>query len=206
MIFPTERIETITDYARGYAAAIEIGWKSVDTSALERAAQALGGAYARGYRAFACGNGGSASISNHLVCDHMKGIATDTDLSPGVISLSTNIELVTAIANDKSFEEVFVFQLAKLARPGDIVIMISSSGNSPNILATLAWAKVNGVLSIGMSGFSGGRLRRDADISLHVDIENYGVVEDIHQGLMHVLAQYLRHVRIPSGVVPSHPF
>jgi phosphoheptose isomerase len=206
MRFPTRNIPTIAEYAQAYAAAIDAGWKSVDRAALERAAGILQAAYGAGKRVFACGNGGSAAISNHLVCDHSKGIATDTRLSPGVISLSANVELITAIANDMSYEEIFVFQLSSLAKPGDVLIAVSSSGNSPNILAALSWAKRNNVLSIGMSGFSGGRLREGADISLHVEIENYGVVEDLHQGLMHVLAQYIRQVNMVKDAVPSRAF
>jgi phosphoheptose isomerase len=206
MRLPTRNIPTIAEYAQAYAAAIDAGWKSVNLAALERAAGILQAAYGAGKRVFACGNGGSAAISNHMACDHSKGIATDTRLSPGVISLSANVELITAIANDMSYEEIFVFQLSKLARPGDVLIAVSSSGNSPNILAALSWAKRNNVLSIGMSGFSGGRLREGADISLHVEIENYGVVEDLHQGLMHVLAQYIRQVNMDKDAVPSRAF
>lgn len=206
MRFPTARIENVSKYAEAYADAVSAGWRSIDKHVLDHAARALETAYSHGRRVFACGNGGSAAISNHLVCDHTKGIATDTDLRPGVVSLSSNVEVITAVANDISYTEIFAFQLSRLARPQDILVAVSSSGNSPNILAALAWARANGVLSIGMSGFTGGGLRAEADISLHVAVHNYGVVEDVHQGLMHVLAQYIRQSHMPDATIATHAF
>ena len=82
---------------------------------------------------FVCGNGGSAAISNHFLCDHLKGISTNTNLLPKIISLSANIEVITAVANDIEYGDIFAFQLSRLAKPKDCLITISSSGNSKNI-------------------------------------------------------------------------
>ena len=169
--------------------------KSVQSSDIERAAAALKLAIADNNLIFSCGNGGSAAIANHLTCDCSKGIATDTGLRPRVVSLSATVELVTAIANDVEYAEIFAYQLRNAARPGDVLITISSSGDSENIVRALAWARDNGMTTIALSGFSGGRSASLADINLHVAARNYGVVEDAHQALMHILAQYVRHVR-----------
>jgi phosphoheptose isomerase len=142
---------------------------------------------------YSCGNGGSAAIANHLACDCLKGIRNGSSLMPRVVSLAATVELITAIANDLSYEQIFAFQLSSLAKPGDLLIAISSSGESPNILSALNWAKANGVGSISMTGFAGGQAASLADVNLHVGATNYGVVEDMHQSFMHLLAQYVRH-------------
>lgn len=151
-----------------------------------------------GKRIYSCGNGGSAAIANHLVCDCLKGVRTDTTIRPKVHSFSTTVELITAIVNDIGSEEMFSFQLSSMAEEGDLLIAISSSGASPNIIKALELAKSMGVQTIAMTGFAGGKSREIADVSLHVDCDNYGMVEDLHQSLMHILAQYCRSSRIDN--------
>ena len=126
---------------RRYAEEMARAAKTIDPEALDRAAAILLEAYLRGARMFSCGNGGSASIANHMQCDHVKGIRTATDLSPQVLSLSTNVELLTAIANDIGYENVFVYQLQSQSAPGDVLVAVSSSGRSPNIVRALTWAR-----------------------------------------------------------------
>lgn len=139
-----------------------------------------------------CGNGGSASIANHMMCDHIKGIRASTDLSPRVLSLSTNVELLTAVANDLGYDDIFAYQLQAQSDPGDVLIAISSAGRSANIVRALRWARNNGLRAISITGFDGGVARVEAEISIHVDCANYGIVEDLHQAAMHALAQYIR--------------
>ena len=192
----------LTDYARTVAEALA----SVRPSEIDRAVAELKRAIAAGNLIFSCGNGGSAAIANHLTCDCSKGIATDTTLRPRVVSLSATVELITAIANDIEYAEVFAHQLRNAARPGDVLITISSSGNSENIVRALAWARDNGLVTIALSGFSGGRSAQTADINLHVAAENYGIVEDAHQSLMHIMAQYVRMSEIPADRVAALSF
>lgn len=123
----------------------------------------------------------------------MKGVRASSHLRPRVQSLSTTIEMITAIGNDIGYEQIFAFQLEALGQSGDVLVAISSSGDSPNIVNALRCAREMSIPSIAMTGFKGGRAAELADISLHVDAHNYGVVEDVHQSLMHILAQYLRH-------------
>ena len=192
----------IADYAQSIAAALT----SVRATEIDRAVAALKHAIRGDRLIFACGNGGSAAIANHLTCDCSKGIATDTTLRPRVISLSATVELITAIANDVEYAEIFAHQLKNAARPGDVLVTISSSGNSENVVRALAWARDNGMTTIALSGFSGGRSAAVADISLHVAAENYGVVEDVHQALMHVLAQYVRMSEVPAELLQTLRF
>lgn len=146
------------------------------------------------HRVFVGGNGGSAAISNHLTCDFSKGCAL-LETAPLVThSLSTNIELITAIANDISYEEIFSKQLEFMGlKEKDIVILISSSGNSPNIVDAADYSRKIGSTVIGLTGFDGGKLKEMCDISFHIPVNNYGIVEDCHQAVMHMLAQM--HVR-----------
>jgi phosphoheptose isomerase len=190
--FPNRRYDSAGDFAADYFALTAQGAQSVDRAALSKAGALLAERTGRGGVIYSCGNGGSAAIANHLVCDCMKGIRTGSTLKPRVHSLSATVEILTAITNDIGPEEMFSYQLESLARPDDVLIAISSSGASPNIVRALNWAKDNGLATIAMTGFDGGAAARIADLSLHVGVDNYGVVEDIHQSLMHILAQYLR--------------
>jgi D-sedoheptulose 7-phosphate isomerase len=204
--FPSRKYPDAGTFVADYVRLVATGLTSVRSSEIDRAAAALKQAIRDDRLIFACGNGGSAAIANHLTNDCSKGIATDTTLRPRVVSLSATLELITAIANDIEYAEIFVHQLRNAARPGDVLITISSSGDSENIVRALAWARDNGLVTIALSGFSGGRSAKMADISLHVAGANYGVVEDAHQSLIHILAQYVRMSEIPADLVQTLRF
>lgn len=206
MTFPDRKYPAVAEFLDDYRARVRDALASVDGAALAKAAALLEAAYARAATVYACGNGGSASIANHLACDHLKGTRTDTDLRPRVVSLSTNVELMTAIANDIAFADVFVYQLQSLAKAGDVLVTISSSGDSENVVKAAQWARGNGIEVIAFSGFAGGRTREIASVSLHVLGDNYGIVEDAHQSLMHVLAQYIRQKRMDEKLVKARKF
>jgi D-sedoheptulose 7-phosphate isomerase len=206
MSFPEKAYGQAGDYLAAYRQTLLEAWQSVDPEAANRAAEMLQTAISGGRAVFACGNGGSAAIANHLSCDCLKGIQTDTPLRPRVISLAATIELITAIANDIAYEEVFAYQLRSLAQPGDVLITISASGNSENIVRAIRWARDNRVGSIAPTGFDGGRSARLADANLHVRAANYGIVEDVHQSLMHILAQYLRQRAMPPELIAGRRF
>ena len=125
---------------------------------------------------------------------------------PRVISLSANLELITAIANDIAFEDCFVYQLRTAARPGDVLLTISSSGDSENVVRAVEWAGANEVQSIALSGFDGGRSARLASVNIHVAGDNYGVVEDTHQSIMHIFSQYLRQARMTDSLIAARKF
>ena len=122
----------------------------------------------------------------------MKGTSSNTNLLPKIISLSSNLEIITAIANDIKFNEIFLFQLSRLAKKGDCLITISSSGNSENIIKAIKWAKKNKLKTVSLNGFVGGEARQISDISINIPCNNYGIIEDLHQSIMHILAQSIR--------------
>jgi len=206
MTFPDQKFTSVAGYADAYFAEVGRAQASVDRRKLTQALRLLDAAYERGATLYVCGNGGSASISNHLVCDHSKGGQTDTDLRPKVVSLATNIEMITAIANDIAFDDVFVYQLRTLAEKGDVLLTISASGDSENVVRAAEWATKNGVDVISFTGFDGGRTAKLATVDLHVKGDNYGVVEDAHQSLMHILAQYVRLSRMKENVIKKRKF
>jgi D-sedoheptulose 7-phosphate isomerase len=206
MSFPDRPYPDAGAYSAAYRDEIVRAWQSVDLAALDRAAGMLDRAIRGGRIIYACGNGGSAGIAGHLQCDVLKGVQNDTALQPKVVSLAANLELITAIANDIAYAEVFLYQLRTMAVAGDVLVTISASGNSENIVRAVEWARGNGVGTIAMTGFSGGRSAPLADINLHVDAQNYGIAEDIHQGLMHCLAQHLRQQAMPAELVEKRVF
>jgi D-sedoheptulose 7-phosphate isomerase/D-glycero-D-manno-heptose 1,7-bisphosphate phosphatase len=204
--FPVAPYASATAYFDGYADELSRAAKTIDSDAIDRAASVLLEAYASGARTFSCGNGGSASVANHMQCDHVKGVRTATDLSPHVLSLSTNVELLTAIANDMGYENTFAYQLQAQSRSGDVLVAVSSSGRSPNIVHALTWARDNGLRTIAVTGFDGGAARTVAEVSVHVDCTNYGIVEDLHQAIMHALAQYIRQSRMSGDAISGTVF
>ena len=191
--FPDRLIPDTGTYADEYFQRLAIASATIDRSALSAAGRLVAETIAEGGRIYSCGNGGSAAIANHLVCDCLKGIRTGTALKPKVHSFSTTVETLTAIVNDIGSEQMFSFQLESMGEEGDLLIAISSSGSSPNIVRAIETASSMRVRTIAMTGFDGGRARQEADISLHVECDNYGIIEDIHQSLMHILAQHVRH-------------
>ena len=141
---------------------------------------------------FVIGNGGSASTASHLACDLGKGTSVPGKPRFRVISLTDNIATMTAWANDVSYEDVFVEQLKNLVNPGDVVLGISASGNSENVIRALRYASEIGCKTVGWSGFGGGILAEICDINVVVDSHQYGPVEDVHLILNHILHAWIR--------------
>jgi D-sedoheptulose 7-phosphate isomerase/D-glycero-D-manno-heptose 1,7-bisphosphate phosphatase len=204
--FPARGFDCAEDFRGGYTTELTRAMDTIDAEGMRHAAAILADAYGRDAAVFACGNGGSASIANHLQCDHVKGIGNGTDLRNRVYSLSTNVELFSAIANDLGYERVFEYQLSTQARPGDVLVAVSSSGRSPNIIRAIEWARANGLSVIALTGFEGGASRVLCDASIHVHSTNYGIVEDVHQACMHLLAQYIRQSRMDPELVALTTF
>ncbi len=204
--FPTRQYPDGGSFGSAYAGELARAFGTVDMVQVAKAAELLNDAYDRDASIFACGNGGSASIANHLQCDHVKGVRNGTHLTTRVFSLSTNIELFSAIANDLGYDTVFEYQLQSLARTGDVLIAVSSSGRSPNIVRALDWANGHGMHTIALTGFSGGAAKELASVSVHVRSDNYGIIEDAHQACMHLLAQYVRQSRMTADDVTANTF
>ena len=172
---------------------IEDGFASIDMVGLINAAKCILAAVEQGKTIYTAGNGASAAIAQHWACDYTKGCSDlESGFKPKVISLSANIPLMTAISNDISYDEVYSYQLERLANHGDIFISISSSGNSPSVVRACEVAIDKGMDVIALTGFTGGRTRDLAHYPIHVDVQEYEAVEDVHQAIMHMIAKYLR--------------
>jgi phosphoheptose isomerase len=206
MTFPNKKYAAIGSFADDYFVQLSHAAASIDRDRLADAARILEEAYLRGATLYVCGNGGSAAIANSFVCDHAKLIRTDTSVFPRVVSLSANVPMLTAIANDMSYDDIFSYQLQGQARPGDIVLTVSASGDSENIVRAATWARANGLEVIAFTGFQGGRSAGLATVHLHADADNYGVVEDTHQSLMHMLAQYISLVHMSETDIKEAKF
>jgi len=140
---------------------------------------------------FVCGNGGSASTANHLVCDVFKRISQNTKLKPKVISLVNNMELITAISNDMKYDKIFSFQYESLQNSGDLVIIFSVSGNSKNLVELAKVAKKKNKI-ISFTGKNGGKVKKLSTVNININSNNYGIVEDVHLSLMHSISQIIR--------------
>lgn len=184
----------VVEYFNIYRNILSDALEKVDQQALALAHTILQATIESKSPTLVMGNGGSAAISDHLACDHGKGITHDTMFKNYVISLPSNAALLTAIANDIGYEEVFSFQIKQMSFTDATVVSISSSGSSPNIINGLKAAREKQYKTIAMVGFDGGAVLRDclADCIIHVPSTNYGVVEDCHQIVMHTLSQTIR--------------
>lgn len=185
-------------FARWYVKELTAQWKALDLKAVSKIAAALEEAERHGRQVFVIGNGGSAASASHISTDFCKTAAVKGGPLLKCISLTDNVPYMTAIGNDLSFGEIFTRQLENLLRPKDVLILISGSGNSENLLSAARFAKSRGSTTIAMLGFDGGRLKSLTDIVLHVPSDQYGIIEDIHMGVGHILAFFLKQRR-------SHP-
>ena len=170
------------------------GLSSISMHDLQKAADVILYAIRSGKTIYTAGNGASAAIAQHWACDYTKGCSelNSRPFKPKVISLSANIPLMTAISNDISYDEVYSYQLERLADPGDVFISISSSGNSPSVVRACEVALEKNLSVIALTGFHGGRTNELAQYPIHVAVEEYEAAEDVHQAIMHMIAKYLR--------------
>ena len=144
-------------------------------------------AYEKEATVYVFGNGGSASTASHMANDFNKGISEYTDKKFRICCLNDNVPTVLAIANDIGYEDIFSFQLRNKVKPGDLVIGISGSGNSQNVINALTYAKEQGAKIIGWVGFDGGRVSKITDLTFHVPVGNMQLVEDMHLILNHLM-------------------
>ena len=181
----------INNFVRSYISEISNKIIQSNLSNLDLSAKEILKTIKRKGSIYVCGNGGSAAIANHYVVDFLKFFREKTNFKPKIYSLSNNIETITAISNDINYKKVFVYQAESYCKKNDLIIIVSSSGNSENIKEILKFAKINKIKTIGFSGFRGGYLKKKADISIHINANNYGISEDSHHILMHIQIQYL---------------
>lgn len=163
-------------------------------SAVDEIVEVLLQRYEQGKAVFLFGNGGSAALASHIACDLGKGTLVDGNSQARfrVVALTDNIPLMTAWANDSSYERIFAEQLRNLVSPGDVAFAISGSGNSPNVLAGLEAARAARAVTIGLTGFQGGRMKALCDYCVVVPSDNMQIVEDFHLSISHAMFSVIR--------------
>lgn len=205
-LFPAAPFDSCEGFATEYFAALAAAIQASDLSVLDGIAALVRETIRNGNFIYICGNGGSAGIANHSLCDFLKCVRTDTDLKPRVMSLAAHTEMNSALANDISYDEVFAYQLQSMGRPGDLVWTVSSSGDSENVVRALQTAREGGMATVSFTGFSGGRSRGLADLNAHVNAQNYGIIEDAHMAFIHILTQYLRMTGMDQSLIGRRKF
>ena len=181
----------------GYAKALGGAMAGFDPAQFEKIINILAEAYKNDKQVFIAGNGGSAGTANHFVCDFGKNAIPFTGTGPGrrrfrIISVSDNIEKITALGNDIAFEEIFRQQLVNLMRKGDVLIVISASGNSPDIVRACEYAKEMKSHIIVLAGFNGGKIKEFAEAAMVIPLESYEQIEDIHLIILHMIVYYFK--------------
>ena len=161
--------------------------QKLDVDAINEALNLLQETFENGNTVFVFGNGGSSATASHYQNDFNKGVSEHTEKKFNFLCLNDNVATVMAIANDIGFEEVFRFQLRGHLKPGDVILAISGSGNSKNVINAVEYAKEQGNRIIGLTGFGGGKLRQLSDVSLHVPINSMQITEDIHMVFDHLM-------------------
>jgi D-sedoheptulose 7-phosphate isomerase len=178
------------DYLAGLRACID----EIETQDVNAVAEAIYRTYLTSRQLFIFGNGGSAATAAHMVCDLRKGAAVQGRRRIKAFNLSDNIPMLTAVGNDIDYESIFVEQLIDNIEKGDIALGISASGNSPNVLAAIRYAREKEATTIGFTGFGGGKLRQMTDISINLSCRDYGQVEDMHLSLEHMITCMVREM------------
>lgn len=193
-------------FAREYLAGLRAVMDRIDVTQVAAFVGELERAYREDRQVFIIGNGGSASTASHMACDLGKTILGGTP-DPArrrfrVLSLTDNVALITAIANDLGYEHVFTEQLAQFARAGDLLVAITGSGNSPNIVHAVRRARTLGLRTTGLLGFDGGAVRPLLDSWVLVPDFSYGFVEDLHMVLDHLVTAYFTRLLL---ALPDRP-
>ncbi|NOU19680.1 MAG: SIS domain-containing protein [Bacteroidales bacterium] len=179
------------NHYKGYFNQVSDTLTKINISELEAVVQSITDCYNRGGMIYIFGNGGSSATASHVAGDYLKGITFGMEKRLRIICLSDNIPGLMAIANDISYDDIFVEQLKNFIKSGDLVIGISGSGNSENVLKALNLAKEKKVETIAFVGFSGGKAKVIADVCVHIPVNDMEMTEDLHLLCFHAIKQNL---------------
>jgi D-sedoheptulose 7-phosphate isomerase len=193
----------MSSYASEYKEQLLRAIETIPLDRVEQAIEWLKQARARDRAIFVCGNGGSAATASHFACDMVKGASYNRPKRFRIQALTDS--LATLTANDVSYECVFVEQLKNFAQPGDVLVAISGSGNSPNVLRAVEYANSAGLQTIGLTGRDGGQLGRLAQLDINVADPHMGRIEDGHMIIAHMLCYYFMDLEQPAGTSPLQP-
>lgn len=168
-------------------------YNNVNLESVNQVMQVLENARLDGKHIFICGNGGSAATASHYCCDFNKGVSEKLEKKYNFECLSDNVPTMMAIANDIGYDEVFSYPLRNKMKPGDILIGISGSGNSKNVINAFKYAKEIGGIIVAIVGYNGGIMKTIADYNIHVDVNDMQISEDLHMILDHMMMYVLSH-------------
>jgi len=180
------------NFCESYSKNLVDSLQSIDINQLSNLTDALEHAYQNGNQVFVLGNGGSAACASHWVCDFNKGINTTNSKRMKMYSLSDNTSIISALGNDISYNDIFSYQLKNLANPGDLIICLSVSGKSQNLLSAVEYGIKIGCDTFSIVGDYKGELGEMTRQSIIINSKNYGIVEDLHLVINHIISQYIK--------------
>ena len=197
--FPSKKISDSHEFYSSYIKIKNQLLQEVDKKIINKIIQEILSASKNKRNIFSCGNGGSAATAEHLTCDFSKQSCANTNLDLKVYSLNSNTSLMTAIANDISYDDIFSYQLNRLGKANDILLTFSVSGSSKNILKCAQIAKRKKIKIISFTGFNGGKLKKLSNYNINFSGNNFGIVEDCHLTMMHYISQYIRNLKFKNS-------
>lgn len=185
------------NYTLNYINSVNEAIKLIDAKQMSRVLNRLDETRIDRGRIFVFGNGGSSALANHFACDLGKNVSAQEEMRFSITSLCDNMGSITAYANDQGYENVFSEQLKNFRLcEKDVLIGISSSGNSPNIVKAVHYGKSKGCTIIGLSGFNGGKLKELSDMGIHIENGEYEKVEDVHSVVLHIIVSYFKKMEL----------
>lgn len=198
--FPSTKILKSNDYFKEYIKIKDTLLNQIDKKSLDKIINIILDTNKKKRNLFSCGNGGSAATAEHLSCDFSKGSNTNTNLNIKVFSLNSNNSLITAIANDISYDDIFSYQLERFGKANDVLLAFSVSGTSKNIIKCAKIAKRKKIKIISFTGFDGGKLKKLSNYNINFFSNNFGIVEDCHLTLVHFISQYIRNLKLNTNI------
>lgn len=180
------------EHLRRYLERLHAAVDAVPSERMNELGETLFRAYRNNKQVFILGNGGSSSTASHMAADLAKNTIGPNMKRFRIVSLNDNAAIMTALANDIGYEYVFSEQLTNLVQAGDVLIVVSASGNSPNVIEAMHYARSRSAEVVGLLGFDGGKAAALSDISLVVPSDHYGVIEDVHLIINHILVDYFK--------------
>jgi len=189
----------MTSFPEAYLARLRVTLDAIDLGKVAQATRWFQEARAQGRSIFVCGNGGSATTASHFVTDIVKSASYGAPSRFRIMALTDSVSTVTAYANDVGYESIFVEQLKNFAQPGDLVMAISGSGNSPNVLRAIEYANSIGCRTLALTGRDGGKLGPLAQLNLQVNEPHMGRIEEAHLAICHMIGYYFIDLEAQTG-------
>jgi len=197
-------VKVKTSFAQAHFERLRDAVGNAPYEQIDAVAELLYRAYLNGKQVFVMGNGGSAATASHFASDLSKNTVVPGRRRFRAICLNDNLPVITALANDLGYESIFVEQMRNLLRPGDVVVVVTGSGNSPNIIEALKYARTCSATTIAFLGFDGGKAKSLVDAYIHLECADYGLVEDFHYALGHFFREYFQNRIAQDGRSSLH--